>query len=226
MIPKLVRTPEDLKAARHALGFSADGLARMLRVEDGRTVRRWEAGEREIPGPVIVMMETVMSYLAEKALISQQLEMLHSRKMRTSKSQGNRMVDDTKDTIARLSKAKASYEDALRTLTGTLEVLTRQPAVGDVSKQVHWYHLRRQTPKFDPPQKDDWSVPGELSCEAALAYFEKHEGFSDGLEICDDADRSAEFVLERRSVLRSQHGASQRLSPGELLKTFSVRRRA
>ena len=48
-LPKLVRSPEALKAARHALDLSADGLARMLRVDDGRSVRRWEAGDSAIP---------------------------------------------------------------------------------------------------------------------------------------------------------------------------------
>jgi hypothetical protein len=227
MIPKLVRTPAELKAARHALGFSADGLARMLRVDDGRTVRRWEAGEREIPGPVIVLMETAMGYLAKREMILQQLEMLRSGKMRTSSSQGNKMVDDTEDTIARLSEAKVSYEDALeilKSVDGELEILTRQPPVGETAGKVHWYHLKRQTPKYEPSQKDDWSIPGELSCEAALAYFEKHEGFGGGLEICEDSDLSAEFILEKREVLRSQQGASQRLSAGRLVDSFSVRR--
>jgi hypothetical protein len=220
MIPRLVRTPDDLKAARAALGFSADALARMLRIEDGRTVRRWEAGDREIPGPVIVLMETAMGYLDDKAQILQQLEMLRSGKMRSGKSQGNKMVDDTADNIAQLEAAKASLDDALA-------ILTRQPSIDSgVSKQVHWYHLRRQTPKFEPPEKDDWSIPGELNCNAALAYFEKYEGFGEGLEICDDDDLSAEFILEKREVLRSQHGASQRLSPGEVVEVFCVRRRA
>jgi DNA-binding transcriptional regulator YiaG len=58
----MVRTPAELRAARDFLGLSAEGLARMLGVEDGRTVRRWEAGERELPGWVIVMMETALSY--------------------------------------------------------------------------------------------------------------------------------------------------------------------
>ena len=218
MIPKLVRTAAELKAARRALGFSADGLARMVRVEDGRTVRRWEAGDREIPGPVTVLMETAMGYLADLALILQQLEMLQSGKMRSGTSQGGMIVDDTPANIARLLEAKKSLEDAL-------VILTRQPPVGSgASNQVHWYHLKRQTPKFEPPENDDWSVPGELSCEAALAYFEKYEGFSGGLEICEDFDLSAEFILEKREILRSQHGASQRLSPGELVDTFFVRR--
>jgi hypothetical protein len=164
-------------------------------------------------------METAMGYLAKRVMILEQLEMLENGEMRSGNSEGNKMVDDTTANIARLKDAKASYDNAL-------EILTRQPPIdGSASNQVHWYHLRRQTPKYDPPQKDDWSVPGEVSCEAALAYFEKHEGFSDGLEICDDADLSAEFVLEKREVLRSQHGASQRLSPGRMVGLFFVRRR-
>ena len=50
-------TPADLKAARHVLGLSAEGFARAVRVESGRTVRRWEAGDRDIPGPVTVLVE-------------------------------------------------------------------------------------------------------------------------------------------------------------------------
>lgn len=47
-------TPAAFKAARKALGLSQNALARALRVADGRTVRRWEAGERDIPGPAQV----------------------------------------------------------------------------------------------------------------------------------------------------------------------------
>lgn len=43
--------------ARQALGLSAEGFARAVRVESGRTVRRWEAGERDIPGPIITLLE-------------------------------------------------------------------------------------------------------------------------------------------------------------------------
>jgi len=31
-----------------------------VRVESGRTVRRWEAGERDIPGPVAVLVELLL----------------------------------------------------------------------------------------------------------------------------------------------------------------------
>lgn len=53
-------TPAELKSARNALGLSAEGFARFVRVESGRTVRRWEAGDRDIPGPVAVLIEAVM----------------------------------------------------------------------------------------------------------------------------------------------------------------------
>ena len=53
-------TPDNLKAARHALGLSAEGFAKLVRVESGRTVRRWEAGERDIPGPVQALVDALM----------------------------------------------------------------------------------------------------------------------------------------------------------------------
>ena len=53
-------TPEALKAARHALGLSAEGFAKVVQVESGRAVRRWEAGERGIPGPVVVIVGALM----------------------------------------------------------------------------------------------------------------------------------------------------------------------
>jgi DNA-binding transcriptional regulator YiaG len=49
-------TPAQLKKARHALGLSAEGFARLVGVKSGRTVRRWESGEREIPGPVVKLL--------------------------------------------------------------------------------------------------------------------------------------------------------------------------
>lgn len=49
-------TPAEFRHIRHALGLSTEGLARVLSVHSGRTVRRWEAGDRNIPGPVRVLM--------------------------------------------------------------------------------------------------------------------------------------------------------------------------
>ena len=65
--------------------------------------------------------------------------------------------------------------------------------------------------------------PGELTPEAALAYFAKHEGFIGGFEICDDDGPLTEFVLEKREVLRRQVGARQWLSAGKTIDTYSVR---
>jgi DNA-binding transcriptional regulator YiaG len=53
-------TPDALKSARIALGLSAEGFAKLVHVESGRTVRRWEAGERDIPGPVVVIVGALM----------------------------------------------------------------------------------------------------------------------------------------------------------------------
>lgn len=215
MAPTFVRTPEALKNARAALGLSADALARIVRVEDGRTVRRWEAGEREIPGPVIVIMETAMGYLDDIKLIDTQLEMFRSGKMRSGSTTREGRVDNTEADIARHTASRQNLIEAL-------EILTRQPA-SDGSTRVHWYTLKRATPLFEPPHKDEWTIPGELSPEAALAYFAKQEGFIGHFEICDEDGPLTEFILEKREVLRRQVGASQRLSAGKMIDTYSVR---
>ena len=49
-------TPTEFRTIRHSLGLSTQRLARLLQVSDGRTVRRWEAGDRDIPGPAKVLM--------------------------------------------------------------------------------------------------------------------------------------------------------------------------
>jgi len=46
-------TPLELKATRKALGLSARQMGLALGV-NSRTVRRWEAGPQEVPGPVKV----------------------------------------------------------------------------------------------------------------------------------------------------------------------------
>jgi len=178
-------------------------------------VRRWEAAEREIPGPVIVILETAMGYLDDIKLIDTQLEMMRAGKMRSGSTTTAGRVDTTAADIARLTASRQNLIEAL-------EILTRQPA-SDGSSRVHWYTLKRSTPLFDPPQKDEWTIPGELSPEAALAYFAKYEGFADGLEISDEDGLLTEFVLEKREVLRRQVGASQRLSAGKLVDTYLVR---
>lgn len=58
-------TPERFKTIRLALGLTAQGLADVLQIADGRTVRRWEAADRAIPGPVKLLM-----FLLERGLVS------------------------------------------------------------------------------------------------------------------------------------------------------------
>ena len=62
-------TPSELKTARKALGLSAERFARLVRVQSWRTVRRWEAGERDIPGPIVVIVELLANPAARKALL-------------------------------------------------------------------------------------------------------------------------------------------------------------
>lgn len=54
--------PDTMRQARARLGLSASGLADALRLgaDGGRTVRRWEAGDRAISGPVQVAIELLM----------------------------------------------------------------------------------------------------------------------------------------------------------------------
>jgi len=54
-------TPTELKAIRQRYGLTQSDLARILRIEDGRTVRRWEAGDRAISGPATVLLELMES---------------------------------------------------------------------------------------------------------------------------------------------------------------------
>lgn len=53
-------TPEEFKAARRTLGLSASKMAAALKVSHGRTIRRWEAGHRDIPGPAIVAVQFML----------------------------------------------------------------------------------------------------------------------------------------------------------------------
>ena len=53
-------SPLELKRCRKTLGLSQSGLARLLRLSEDngdRTVRRWEAGEIEVTGPVSLVLD-------------------------------------------------------------------------------------------------------------------------------------------------------------------------
>lgn len=56
-------TGKQLKAARKRLGLSARGLADALEMPGrwaDRTVRRWESGELDVPGPVVVAVRGLL----------------------------------------------------------------------------------------------------------------------------------------------------------------------
>jgi len=53
---------DELLRARIYLGLSHDGLAEVLEVAAGRTVRRWEAGEKEVPGPAAVLLDVLIEF--------------------------------------------------------------------------------------------------------------------------------------------------------------------
>jgi len=52
--------PTAFKTSRQQLGLTQAGLAALMRC-DARTIRKWEAGDREIPGPVEVLVEALLT---------------------------------------------------------------------------------------------------------------------------------------------------------------------
>lgn len=60
-------TPEELRQTREKLGLTQAELSEKLLISDGRTVRRWEAGDRAIPGPAIAALRYMLKEAKEKA---------------------------------------------------------------------------------------------------------------------------------------------------------------
>lgn len=59
----MIKTGSDLKLARKALGLSINDMAQALRLkpENGsRTIRRVEAGDSDLSGPVAVAVEAML----------------------------------------------------------------------------------------------------------------------------------------------------------------------
>lgn len=50
-------TPSELKSIRERAGLTQDQLARLLRLSDSRSIRRYEDGSRQISGPVSIILE-------------------------------------------------------------------------------------------------------------------------------------------------------------------------
>lgn len=63
-------TPTEFKSIRIAQGLSQKALARALGVSSARTVRRWEAGERDIPGPVQGLMRLLEINVVTEELLT------------------------------------------------------------------------------------------------------------------------------------------------------------
>ena len=57
-------TPDALREFRKSLRLSQSEFARILGVSSDRTVRRWEEGERDIPGPVAVIVDIAKNFPA------------------------------------------------------------------------------------------------------------------------------------------------------------------
>ena len=49
--------PAEIKAIRQRAGLTLDGLARLLRISDKRTVQRWERGDVPVTGPASIVLE-------------------------------------------------------------------------------------------------------------------------------------------------------------------------
>ncbi len=55
-------TPAQFKSIRKSYNLTQTQLARLLRIEDIRTIRRYETGERPVSGPVSVLMVLVEEF--------------------------------------------------------------------------------------------------------------------------------------------------------------------
>lgn len=54
-------TPAEFKAARSKLGLTQRDLTALFSIASDRTVRRWEEGDKDIPGSVLLLMELCLN---------------------------------------------------------------------------------------------------------------------------------------------------------------------
>jgi DNA-binding transcriptional regulator YiaG len=64
-------TPSSLKSTRQSLGYTTNRFARLVGASSGRTVRRWEAGERAIPQHVPLLVEIILRFPHAKRFIEE-----------------------------------------------------------------------------------------------------------------------------------------------------------
>lgn len=116
-IPRVVRTPLQLQVARHALGLSTDGLARMIEAEDPAMVKGWESGAEPIPRPLTQLLEFCMELLMQREEIDERLEALMSgERLCGGFVCSNAANDVTQAEIANVIVAKTMNEVALAKL--------------------------------------------------------------------------------------------------------------
>ena len=52
-------TPAEVKSIRERAGLTQTELARLLRISDIRTIRRWEQGDVPVSGPASIILELI-----------------------------------------------------------------------------------------------------------------------------------------------------------------------
>lgn len=62
-------TGAELKAARNALGLSAEGFARVVGASDGRIVRRWERGDYLVPRSIEIITTLLLRFRVVRAAL-------------------------------------------------------------------------------------------------------------------------------------------------------------
>jgi DNA-binding transcriptional regulator YiaG len=70
---------ELFRRCRATLGLSAEGLARALWIGSGRTVRKWEAGDRAIPPLAWRCLYLIMHERGDAALAGEILRVMDQR---------------------------------------------------------------------------------------------------------------------------------------------------
>lgn len=55
-------TPEEFKDARYRLGLSVVAFAQAFGISGERTVRRWEDGSKDIPQPVVLLVQMALMF--------------------------------------------------------------------------------------------------------------------------------------------------------------------
>jgi len=53
--------PIDFKIARNRLGLSVRDMVALFGLGSDRTIRRWEEGEKDIPGPVLLLIDLCLN---------------------------------------------------------------------------------------------------------------------------------------------------------------------